>query len=129
MSKARGLSEGTRSGRLRIVQRLLLHKFANRALVIDQLQPCDVRQFIAQQLELISTTSNAKTLASGLRDYLRYRTTCGDQMAGLLGVISSPANWGMASLPRALKPDEVNRLLASFNASLSSPKRGYAIVR
>lgn len=67
MNKARGLSEGTRSGRLRIVQRLLLHTFANRTLVIDQLQPGDVRQFIAQQLELISTTSNAKTLASALR--------------------------------------------------------------
>ena len=129
MDKARGLSEGTRSGRLRIVQRLLLDKFANRALVIDQLQPSDVRQFISQQLELVSTTSNAKTLASALRDYLRYRTTCGDHMTGLLGVISSPANWGMASLPRALKPDEIHRLLASFNASLPSPKRGYAIVR
>ena len=35
----------------------------------------------------------------------------------------------MASLPRSLKPDEVNRLLTSFNASLPSPKRGYAIVR
>jgi integrase/recombinase XerC len=129
MNKARGLSEATRSGRLRIVQRLLQDKFANRSLVIDQLQPGDIRQFIAQQLELICTTSNAKTLASALRDYLRYRTTCGDQMAGLLAVISSPANWGMASLPRGLKPDEVHRLLASFNASLPSPKRGYAIVR
>jgi site-specific recombinase XerD len=36
---------------------------------------------------------------------------------------------GSASLPCALKPDEINRLLASFNASLPSPKRGYAIVR
>jgi len=129
MNKARGLSKGTRSGRLRIVQRLLLHKFANRTLVIDKLQPGDVRQFIAQQLKLVSTTSNAKALAAALRDYLRYRTTCGDQMAGLLGVISLPANWGMASLPRSLKPDEVIRLLESFNSSLPSPKRGYAIVR
>ncbi len=129
MNHARGLCEGTRSGRLRIVHRLLLHKFANRALVINQLQPNDVRQFIAQQLELVSTTSNAKAVASALRDYLRYRTSCGDHMAGLLGVISLPANWGMASLPRGLKPDEVNRLLESFNASLPSPRRGYAIVR
>lgn len=129
MHKARGLSAGTRSGRLRTVQRLLLHKFANRAIVIADLQPSDVRQFITQQLALVDTTSNAKTLASALRDYLRYRTTCGDYVAGLLGVISSPANWGMASLPRALKPDEVSRLLESFNSSLPSPKRGYAIVR
>lgn len=129
MDKARGLSESTRRDRLRIVQRLLRHKFAKRTLVIDHLQPGDVRQFIAQQLELVSTTSNAKALAAALRDYLRYRTTCGDQMAGLLGVISLPANWAMASLPRSLKPDEVICLLESFNSSLPSPKRGYAIVR
>ena len=129
MNKARGLGAGTRRGRLRTVHRLLLHKFANRPVVIAQLQPGDVRQFIVQQLELVSTTSNAKTLASALRDYFGYRTTCGDHMAGLLGVICAPANWGMASLPRALKPDEVDRLLESFNSSLPSPKRGYAIVR
>ena len=68
-------------------------------------------------------------LASVLLAYFRYRATCGDQVYGLLGVISSPAHWNLASLPQALKPDEVARLLASFNAPLPSPKRGYAIVR
>jgi len=32
------------------VQRLLLHKFANRPVVIAELQPGDIRQFVAQQL-------------------------------------------------------------------------------
>jgi integrase/recombinase XerC len=129
MHNARGLSAGTRRGRLRTVQRLLLHKFAGRPVVIAVLQPSDVRQFIADQLKLIATTSNAKTVASALRDYFGYRTTCGDQVHGLLGVISLPAHWSLASLPRSLKPAEVDRLLESFNSSLPSPKRGYAIVR
>jgi integrase len=38
-------------------------------------------------------------------------------------------HWKRASLPRALKPEEVERLLNSFTANLRSPKRGYAIVR
>ena len=50
-------------------------------------------------------------------------------MDGLLGVIASPAHWGLASLPRALNPKDVERLLASFTSSLPSPRRGYAIVR
>lgn len=129
MNNARGLAAGTRRGRLSTVQRLLLHKFADRPIVFAELQPIDVRQFIAEQLELVGTISKAKTLASTLRGYLRYKTTCGDHTAGLLGVISSPANWRLASLPRALTPDEVDRLLKSFNSSLASPKRGYAIVR
>ncbi len=129
MRDARGLSSGTRGGFLRIAQRLLEHKFASGIVVISELQPIDLRQFIAMQLERVGTVSNAMALASALRSYLQYRTTCGDPVHGLLGVISAPAHWRLASLPRALQPDEVDRLLASFDSSVPSPKRGYAIVR
>lgn len=129
MFKARGLAARTRCGRLRIVQRLLLRKFAANPVVIGELQPEDVRQFISEQLELRGTASNAATLASALRAYFRYRTTCGDRVHRLLGVISSPARWSLASLPRALEPIEVDRLLNSFTSSLPSPRRGFAIVR
>lgn len=129
MDKARGLSEGTRRSALCTVRQLLLHAFAGRPVVIAELKPDDVRKFIAERLNKVATTSNAIMLASALRAYFRYRATCGDQVYGLLGVISSPAHWNLASLPLALKPDEVARLLASFTASLPSPKRGYAIVR
>jgi len=47
MHMARGLAAGTRDCRLRIVQRLLLHKFRGRPVVIAKLLPADVRQFLA----------------------------------------------------------------------------------
>ena len=43
-SSARGLAAGTRRGRLRIVERLLLSKFAGRPVVVSSLLPKDVRQ-------------------------------------------------------------------------------------
>jgi integrase len=129
MRDARGLTAGTRRGRLRTVQRLLLHQFAGRPVAISELQPDDVRGFVAEQLELRGTASNAATLAAALRAYFRFRMTCGDQVGGLLGVIASPAHWNLASLPRALKPAEIEHLLASFTAALASPRRGYAMVR
>jgi integrase/recombinase XerC len=129
MQHVQGLIEGTRSGRLRIVQRLLLHKFADGPVVIAELQPDDVRKFIAQQLDLRSTTSNATTVTAALRAYFRYRTSCGDRVHGLVGVITRPAHWSLASLPRALSDAEASRLLSSFVASLPSPRRGYAMVR
>ena len=129
MRDARGLAAGTRRDRLRVVERLLLTKFAGRPVVIGELQPDDVRRFIAEQLEVLGTTSNAITIASTLRAYLRYRTSCGDAVQPLLAVISSPAHWSLASLPRALKPEEVDRLLSSFTDALPSPRRGYAVVR
>jgi integrase/recombinase XerC len=129
MGGVRGLADKTCSARVRIVQRLLQRWFADRPVVIAELRPADVRQFIADQLEHRRTASNASALASALRAYFRYRTTCGDRVHGLAGVVSSPAHWSLASLPRSLSAAEVDRLLGSFTSELPSPRRGYAMVR
>lgn len=129
MRNVHGLSVGTRRGRLRIVQRLLLSKFADGPVVVAELRTEEVRQFIANQLDLRKTSSNAASLSSALRDYFRYRATCSDRVGPLMGVISSPAHWNLGSLPRALSDTDVDRLLASFTSALPSPKRGYAIIR
>lgn len=129
MCEVRGLASGTRTNRLRIVERLLQSKFAGRSVDFGELQTEDVRKFISEQLDFLGTTSNATAIASSLRAYLQYRATCGDTVQPMLAVIASPARWSMASLPRALKPEEADRLLRSFTSALPSPRRGYAVVR
>lgn len=124
-----GLAPGTRKDRLRVVGLLLQEKFKGRAIQIGKLRPDDIRQFLATRLGAHRSASHASHLAAALRSYLRYRTTCGDQVGKLTAVISNPVHWKLDSLPRALKPDEIERLLNSFAAGLRLPKRGYAIVR
>lgn len=125
----RGLATGTRHHRTLIVGRLLQRKFADRPIDIAGLRPDDIRRFLADQVNIRQTPSNASKLASALRSYFRYRTTCGDQVGALTAVITNPVHWKLASLPRALKPDEADRLLQSFKTVRRSPRRGYAIVR
>jgi len=129
MRDAQGLAAGTRRGRLRLVRRLLRYRFADRPVVIAQLQPQELRQFIERQLDLRTTASNALTLTSALRAYLRYRGSCGDRVQALVSAIASPAQWSLAVLPRALTRAEINRLLRSFTAALPAPRRGLAMVR
>jgi integrase len=124
----RGLAAGTRRDRCRTVAQLLRKKFAGGVTNMAKLRPVDVRRFIARQLEDSHSHSFASQLASALRSYLRYRAICGDSVARLIAVISSPAQWKLASLPRTLKPDEVQRLLEAFPNG-RWPRRGYAIVR
>jgi integrase len=124
----RGLAAGTRSDRCRIVEQLLRKKFASGIVAMATLRPVDIRRFIARQLGDSPSHSAAAQVATALRSYLRYRTICGDSVAGLSAVISSPVQWKLASLPRALKPDEVQRLLAALPYG-RKPRRGYAIVR
>lgn len=125
----RGLAAETRKHRIRIVGLLLRQKFNDRAIEICKLQPGDVREFLATQLERHRTASHASDLAAALRSYFRYRATRGDPVGALTAVISSPVRWKLATLPRALTPDEVDRLLNSFTPNLRWPKRGYAIIR
>jgi len=129
LREVRGLAPETRSNCLRIVQLLLQRRFAEGPVVIAELQPSDVREFLAEQLDHRHTVSHAHALATALRAYFRYRTTCGDAVHGLVGVVSAPARWRLTSLPRSLSSAEVDRLLQSFTADLPSPRRGYAIVR
>jgi len=129
MRDARGLAAGTREGRLSIVGQLLLWKFSGQAFTVGELQAEDLRNFIAQELARVNTVSHATALASALRAYFRYRSTCGDVVHTLLGVIASPARWALATLPRALTPQEVQRLITHCEQTRSSPCRLLAMVR
>src|SRR3984893_10192784 len=54
---------------------------------------------------------------------------CGDQVHGLIGVVSYPANWRLASLPKALSSAEVERLLGSLGHDGPSARPSDAMVR
>jgi integrase/recombinase XerC len=129
MNHVRGLAPKTRSNRVRIVERLLREQFADRPVVISMIEPDDVRQFFARQSELYSTPRGLGTLASALRVYFRYRASRGDLVQGLAGVVCHPANWQLASLPKALSNAEVDRLIGALGQAVPSGRRGDAIVR
>ena len=129
MGRVRGLSPTTRRNRIRIVRGLLRRRFLGRPVELCALQPDDIRQFIAEQLERRDSISHARAVATALRAYLRYRAGCGDHTEGLAGVIASPPQWSLGSLPRSLTDDEVERLLGSFTPNVPSYRRGYAMVR
>jgi integrase/recombinase XerC len=125
----RGLASETRRNYRRIVLNFLQACFGSTDIVFTVLQPDDVRHFIAEQLTPRATSAKANSLASALRAYFRYRGAGGDDVHALIGVIVLPAHWNLATLPKALTDDEVNRLLNAFPSELPSCRRGYAMVR
>lgn len=126
----RGLATGTRKGCIRVAGLFLQGKFKGRAIDIGKLQPDDIRQFLAIQLNRkLLSASYSSHLAATLRSYLRYRATCGNPVGKLTAVILNPVHWKLASLPCALNPEQVERLLSSISTARRWPRRGYAIVR
>jgi site-specific recombinase XerD len=129
MTNVRGLAAKTRSIGLRIVGRLLTWRFGAGPIDIAAIKPTHVRCFFAQQAKLYSKPVNTGTVVSSLRGYFRYRATLGDSVHALVGAVSYPANWQLASLPKALKPEEVEQLVSSLGQIGRSQRRANAIVR
>ncbi len=129
MHQARGLAPKTRRMVLRIVRELLLRRFHDRPVVISAITPEYVRRFFAQLTERYHAPASIGSLVAALRGYLRFRAAAGDPVGGLLSVLSYPANWQHASLPKTLADEEIERLLNSLDWPAPSMRRSAAIVR
>ncbi len=129
MNHVRGLAPKTRSLYLRTVRRLLHEQYGDRSVVLSTITSEDVRRFVANQSKLYSTPGSAGSLVSALHRYFRFRAACGDQVHALIGVVPYPANWQLASLPKALSSAEVERLVNSLGREGSSARRTDAMVR
>jgi len=70
----------------------------------------------------------AKTCTAAVRMFLRFLIANGKCSAGLDAAIPALAHWRLSSLPRYLRPDEVERVLASCNAGTRVGMRDRAIM-
>ena len=129
MDHVRGLAPKTREMALRTVRRLLTARFADGRVDIPVIKPEHVRRFFAQQAKLYGKPANAATVVAALRGYFRYRASLGDAVHGLIGAVSYPANWQLASLPKSLTAEEVEQLVSSLGKPSRSMRRADAIVR
>jgi integrase/recombinase XerC len=129
MGRVRGLAPKTRAGVLRVVGRLLRQRFGSGYVDIALIKPTHVRHFYAQQAALHSKPGGVGSVVAALHGYLRYRASLGDQVHGLIGAVSAPANWRLATLPKVLTDQEVGQLVTSLGQPGPSMRRADAIVR
>ena len=129
MDHVRGLASSTRALYLRPVRRLLEERFGRRRVVFSAITPENVRRFVVNENERYSTPASFGSAVSALRGYFRFRIADGDPAHQLIGAVPYPANWQLASLPKALNRAEVERLLASLDQAPRSTLRTGAMVR
>ena len=72
----------------------------------------------AVQASLHRTLSGVVSVAEALHSYFRYRASLGDAVHGLVGAVSAPANWRLATLSKALTEQEVEQLIAALGEPL-----------
>ena len=86
-----------------------------------------IRQFILARAVRRKTETTQKLLTS-LRAFLRYLYVCGACATDLAGAIPAVAHWRLASMPRTLTSEEVDRLLTTCQGEKLRQQRDRAIL-
>jgi integrase/recombinase XerD len=124
---ARALSRQTIVNYRPFVRDFLVHRFGGGEVSLAQLRASDVTGFVQQKVSRVNMR-RAKILTTALRSFLSYGRYCGDITLDLASAVPIVANWSLSTIPRAIGPDEVSRLLASIDRLTPIGCRDYAMI-
>ena len=127
LTSVRGLARITRDHYLPIVRRFLQERFGTGPLVFHTLDIHDVTQFLLRRAATVSPR-HAQSIVSALRTLCRFLVQRGDLSADLAAAIPAVADWRLATVPKALAPAQVTRLLQSCDQDHPTGQRDDAIV-
>jgi len=127
LREERNLTTATIVNYVPFVRKFLEDCFGSGPVILSRLRAGDVVQFIQRWAPQLHSKT-AELLTSALRSFLRYGCYRGDIKLDLVAAVPVVANWSMSSIPRAIAPDQVRRLLARINRRTVVGRRDYAIL-
>lgn len=127
LSEERGLAMVTRRCYRAFVQQLLSAQFGDKPIRFADLNAEGVIRFIRNQARGLSP-KRAGVMVSALRSFFRHLLHRGDISIDLAACVPSIANWQLSSLPRFLKPHQVQQVLAHCDRRTAQGRRDYAIL-
>lgn len=127
--RERGLTAGSVAHWERVARLFLIERPEPLDDALRGLSTSEVTAFVVAQCGPGGRSgASAKTLTSGLRSLLRYLHLTGRVPAPLAQAVPRAAGWQLSSLPRALEPEQVQRLLESCDPSTVVGRRDRAIL-
>ena len=127
LREERVLATATIVNYVRFIRDFLKDCFGSGPVRLSQLCAGDVVRFVQRQVPRLHLKT-AKLLTTALRSFLRYTRYRGYVRFDLAAAVPVVANWSMPSIPRAIAPDQVRRLLAQINRRTAVGRRDYAIL-
>jgi integrase/recombinase XerD len=124
--RERGLTAGSVRRYGDIARRFLRSRVGDNGNPM-QLSAGDATAFVLEASKRYGT-GTVKYFVTVLRSLLRYLYLHGQIEADLSGALPAVAGWRLQSLPRALDPDQVRRLLRSCDRRRQVGRRDYAVL-
>lgn len=127
LREGRALATATIVNYVPFVRDFLKHRFGAGSVKLSCLSAADVVHFVRYQAPRLHR-KRAKLMTTALRSFLSYARFCGEVDVDLAAAVPVVPNWSMASIPRAIAPQQVRQLLASIDRRTATGRRDYAIV-
>ena len=85
-----------------------------------------IRSVLLRQLRGVSP-AYAKNLVGAVRMYIRFLASKGECPAELVEAVPTVPHWRLATLPKYISPDDMERVIASFDTTTGKGKRDRAV--
>jgi len=109
------------------VGQFLTERFGAGAVELSCLHAVDVTMFV-QRHAVRPARKRAQLMTSSLRAFLRFARQRGDITTDLAAAVPSVAIWSFSTLPRALPPAQVQRVLAHCDQATAVGRRDFALL-
>lgn len=123
----RALSPATAASWIVFVRRLLSEEFKDGRVELQKLSAGDVIAFVQRHARRHGTSYTRKLVAS-TRSFLRYLHYKGLHPQDLSMAVPKVARWKLATLPKHLPADQVQRVLKACGRKTALEQRNYAIL-
>jgi integrase/recombinase XerD len=127
LRQERALASTTQSYYTAFASELLTERFGAGPVDLSRLCAADVTRFVRRRASTIHSR-RVQLMTTALRSFLRFARYRGDIETDLAACIPAVANWKQSTLPRALPPDQVERVLKSVDRKTAIGRRDYAIL-
>jgi len=128
LGRERSLCAGTISQYVHSARQFAAARFGSKEPRWNQLTAAEVTTFVIQLSRRLSV-GYCKHKISDLRSFLRFLHVRGHIGSSLEGCVPAVAGWRLASVPKALEPDQIDSLLARVAQPSAIRRRDAAMVR
>lgn len=109
------------------VRQFLEERFGTCHIVLEEITPADITRFVVRHAHTLSRV-RAKLMVTALRSFFRFLRLRGDISVDLATAVPKVANWGLATLPKWIPPEQVEQLMRSCDQGTTTGQRNYAIL-
>lgn len=125
LTSERGLGERTADNYTETARPFLESRLTAQGLALGGLRAAEVTEFVAANLPR-QTRGRAKGTVTALRSLLGFLHLEGMIGRSLAAAVPTVAEWQLASLPKGLEPDQVERLLGACDRKTAKGRRDFA---